>query len=87
MTQSALTNEAVVKKIKLIRYWTFVVFIIAFVVETLVLGLVARGCPGCSAGQIIGLLIANVWPMWLVTFIVCGLVFFGYPIWARRNPM
>jgi hypothetical protein len=37
------------------------------------------------ANRNIGLLIMNVWPMWLITFIVCALVFFGYPWWARRK--
>ena len=78
MSQTAVDQD-VEKRIRLVRFWTFGIFILAFVVETMV--------PGMVANRNIALLIANVWPMWLVTFIVCGLVFFGYPIWARRNPM
>jgi hypothetical protein len=57
-------------------FWTFGIFL-AFVVETML--------PGMVANRNIGLLIQNVWPMWLITFIVCALVFFGYPWWARRK--
>ena len=69
--------DPVEKKIRLVRYWTFGIFILAFVVEAMV--------PGMFANRNVGLLIANVWPMWLITFVVCALVFFGYPWWARRN--
>ena len=71
------SNEAVEKRIRLVRYWTFGVLILAFVVETLV--------PGLAANRNIGLVIANVWPMWLITLVLCALVFFGYPWWARRG--
>jgi hypothetical protein len=77
--------DPVEKKIRLIRYWTFGVFVLAFVLETLVPGLFARWCVNCSFGQVFGLLVANAWPMWLITLIVCGVVFFGYPLWAQRT--
>jgi hypothetical protein len=77
MSQTMSTDEATLRKIKLVRFWTFGILILAFVVETMV--------PGMVANRNIGLLIQNVWPMWLITFIVCALVFFGYPWWARRK--
>lgn len=73
----ATANQDVEKRIRLVRYWTFGIFILAFVVETMV--------PGMFANRNIGLLIANVWPMWLITLIVCAIIFFGYPWWARRK--
>ena len=69
--------DPVEKKVRLVRYWTFGIFILAFVVEAMI--------PGMFANRNVGLLVANVWPMWLITFIVCALAFFGYPWWARRN--
>ena len=70
-------DQAVEKRIKLMRFWAFGIFVLAFVVETMV--------PGMFANRDIGLLVANVWPMWLVTFIVCAVIFFGYPWWAHRK--
>ena len=74
---SSAQADPVERKIRLVRYWTFGIFILAFVVEAMI--------PGMFANRNIGLLVANVWPMWLITFIICALVFFGYPWWARRN--
>jgi len=76
MSQAAVDQD-VEKRIRLVRFWTFGIFILAFVVETMV--------PGMVANRNIALLVANVWPMWLITFVVCAIVFFGYPWWARRK--
>lgn len=85
MSQTPPTVDPVLKRIKLIRFWTFGVFVLAFVVETLWPGLIIRNMPGISTPQILGALVQYMWWIWLITFVVCGLVFFGYPVLARRG--
>lgn len=75
MAQSAQVDP-VEKKIRLVRYWTFGIFLLAFAAETTMLGLFDSNPMA---------IITFGWPMWLATFIPAAVVFFGYPIWARRN--
>ena len=76
MSQAPTTVDPVTKKIKLVRYWTFGVFVLAIAAVTTMIGLFTG-----NVGQIIG----SAWPMWLLIFIACAVVFFGYPWWARRG--
>lgn len=65
------------KRLKLMRFWLFGLFVIVFAGVTAVLYLPALGS--------VGLAVVAGWPIWVLTAVLCLAVYFGYQWYLNRK--
>ena len=60
------------KKLKLMRFWLFGIFVLFFAMETALVYRVAGGNIVLAVGQ------SSLWLLWLLTAVLCVLVYYLY---------
>jgi len=65
------------KKLKLMRFWLFGIFVIVFAALTAFLYLASKGN--------IWLAIQAGWPIWLLTAVLCVAAYYGYQWYLGRK--
>lgn len=82
-----LSPEEIQKRIRLVRYWLFGLFIIVFVATMIYFGYLATAAAALAgvSGSTILWGLQGSWPIWAITGILCLVVAFGYQYWLTRK--